>query len=102
MGESVKEVRPPWKYESPLCAEIGAEIFFTEDKDEQVGAQKFIVYDDARKICSSCSHLTECGQWAIKNENFGFWGGLTPLERKALRRKLNIILKEDLSIDFAS
>lgn len=92
------EDRPPWKYENPLCAEVGTEIFFTDDKDEKSGAQKFNVYEDARKVCSLCNHLAECGQWATKNEKFGFWGGLTPEQRKETRRKLNIILKEELHI----
>lgn len=94
----MSEVRPPWKYENPLCAEVGVEIFFTDDKDEQTDRQKYNVYEDARKVCSLCSHLSECSQWAIRNEKFGFWGGLNPVERKEIRGKLNIILGEELHI----
>jgi hypothetical protein len=44
----------------------------------------------------SCSHLKECGEWAIRNEKYGFWGGYSPVERKQIRGKLNIILEENL------
>ena len=87
---------PPWKYEQPLCAEIGAELFYIEDKDEKVVGQRLNAYVDAKKICLSCSHLKECGAWAIQNEKHGFWGGYSPEERKQIRSKLNIILKEDV------
>jgi hypothetical protein len=87
---------PPWKYEEPLCAEIGAELFYIEDKDEVVVGQRLNAYVDAKKICLSCSHLKECGAWAIQNEKHGFWGGYSPEERKQIRSKLNIILKEDV------
>ena len=88
---------PPWKYEEPLCAEIGAELFYIEDKDEVVVGQRLNAYVDAKKICLSCSHLKECGAWAIQNEKHGFWGGYSPEERKQIRSKLNIILTEDMT-----
>jgi hypothetical protein len=91
---------PPWMYKEPLCAEIGAELFFTEDKDEEILGQRLNGYVEAKKICSKCSHIAECGEWAVKNEKYGFWGGYSPEERKHLRNKLNIIIKEDIS--FAS
>jgi hypothetical protein len=87
---------PPWKYEEPLCAEIGAELFYIEDKDEVVVGQRLNAYVEAKKICSSCAHLKECGDWAVQNEKHGFWGGYSPEERKQIRSKLNIILKEDV------
>jgi hypothetical protein len=92
----MSELVPPWKYEQPLCAEIGAELFYIEDKDEEVIGQRLNAYIDAKKICSSCVHLKECGDWAVQNEKHGFWGGYSPEERKHIRGKLNIILKEDV------
>ena len=92
----MSELVPPWMYKEPLCAEIGADLFFTEDKDEIVLGQRLNGYVEAKKICLSCPHIAECGQWAIRNEKHGFWGGYSPEDRKQIRRKLNIILKEDL------
>jgi hypothetical protein len=87
---------PPWKYEEPLCAEIGAELFYIEDKDEEVVGQRLNGYVEAKKICLSCAHVKECGDWAIQNEKHGFWGGYSPVDRKEIRSKLNIILEEDI------
>ena len=96
----MSELVPPWMYEQPLCAEIGAELFYIEDKDEEVVGQRLNGYIEAKKICSKCIHISECGEWAIKNEKHGFWGGYSPEERKQVRSKLNIMLTEDIS--FAS
>ena len=92
----MSDLVPPWQYTQPLCAEIGAELFYMEDKDEEVVGQRLSGYIEAKKICMSCSHLKECGEWAIRNEKYGFWGGYSPVERKQIRGKLNIILEENL------
>jgi hypothetical protein len=93
----MSELVPPWQYKEPLCAEIGAELFYIEDKDEVVIGQRLNAYVEAKKICSACAHIVECGQWAIRNEKHGFWGGYSPEERKQIRGKLNIILTEDMT-----
>ncbi len=92
----MSELVPPWKYEQPLCAEIGAELFYIEDKDEEVVGQRLNGYIEAKKICLACVHIEECGNWAVQNEKHGFWGGYSPEERKQIRSRLNIILKEDV------
>jgi hypothetical protein len=33
----------------------------------------------------------------VQNEKHGFWGGYSPVERKQIRGKLNIILTEDMT-----
>ncbi len=70
---------------------------FSKDKDEVVVGQRLNAYVEAKKICSACAHIVECGQWAIRNEKHGFWGGYSPEERKQIRGKLNIILTEDMT-----
>lgn len=93
----MSDLLPPWKYENPLCAEIGTELFYIEDKDINSGRAKLSAYDEAKKICSLCTHIKDCFKWAIENEKHGFWGGYSPAERREMRKNLNIILKEDLS-----
>jgi WhiB family redox-sensing transcriptional regulator len=39
-----------------------------------------------RRICSGCPTLDPCRDWAIAFEDYGFWGGMTPDERRAARR----------------
>lgn len=80
-------LRPPWKYEDPLCAEVGTEIFFGRDQDEPLkGALPQDMYKDAKKICESCNHSAECAEWGIKYESHGVWGGLSPADRRNFRR----------------
>lgn len=37
---------------------------------------------DAKKICNNCPIRIECATWAIRTQEFGIWGSLTPEERK--------------------
>jgi WhiB family redox-sensing transcriptional regulator len=49
----------------------------------------------AKSICRQCPHQTECAEWGIQNEIHGIWGGITEGERRFIRRKRKIIMKED-------
>lgn len=41
-----------------------------------------------RMICNSCSHKVECLNYALENIiEEGFWGGMTPEERKKIQTK---------------
>ena len=89
--------RKPWEFENPLFSEIGTELFFLEDRDEKtVFSQE--EYKQAQKICFSCSHRIECAEWAIYNEGFGVWGGLTAKDRAQIRRARNINLTVSLTL----
>ena len=72
-------MRGPWDFEEPRCAEIGGELFFPE-KSEDTAELKL-----ARKICESCTHKTECLEWAVNNERFGIWGGTNERTRQRIR-----------------
>jgi hypothetical protein len=50
----------------------------------------------ASSICRKCTHIVECADWAIKNELFGFWGGLSPKDRTNIRRDKRIPVNIDL------
>lgn len=83
----------PWEFEQPLCAEVGVEAFYVQDRDEpEPGVGVVPDYNSAKKICKSCIHQIECAEWGIKHETHGMWGGLTPQERKIIRgsRKITI------------
>jgi len=41
----------------------------------------------AKAICNDCPVERECGEYAIINENFGIWGGLSEEERHDIRRR---------------
>jgi hypothetical protein len=39
----------------------------------------------ARQVCAGCPVRTECAEYGL-HERFGIWGGMTDVERRALRR----------------
>jgi hypothetical protein len=93
----VANLRKPSEYEKPLCAEIGGDLFFQDDMDEK-STDSYKRYRMAQNICKSCLHLVECGEWGIKNEYYGIWGGLNTQERRKIRSKRRInLLKEELN-----
>lgn len=86
----------PWTFTNPLCAQIGTETFFEDS--EKINNKESVKeeYRAAIKICSSCSHVAACAEWAIQHELFGIWGGTTPQQRKTIRRQRNIIIDGEL------
>lgn len=46
--------------------------------------------EKAKAVCATCPVMDECLQWALDNgQDAGIWGGLTPRELRALRRRLH-------------
>ena len=82
-------MREPIEYEAPACAEVGGDFWFPE----KGGSQTELAF--ARTICSSCIHRIECAEWGINKERFGVWGGLTEVERRRIRYRKGITLRED-------
>jgi WhiB family redox-sensing transcriptional regulator len=82
-------MREPRNYEAPLCAEIGGDTWFPETGGDNITVRT------AKRVCNQCTHRTECAEWGIHNERFGIWGGLTELDRRLIRRRLNIIVREE-------
>lgn len=61
-----------------LCAETDPELFFPETGQSTV---------PAKRVCAACEVRAECLQDALdRRENHGVWGGLSPQERRRLRR----------------
>jgi WhiB family redox-sensing transcriptional regulator len=77
---------------------VGTEFFFTEENNET----NISVYALGKTICSGCSVRQQCLEWAVRHEAHGLWGGMTPRERMAIRRKRNIILEQILVSDYVN
>jgi hypothetical protein len=43
-----------------------------------------------RRMCLTCPEVQACREWAIVNEEYGFWGGMTATERRSERVMRNI------------
>lgn len=76
-------IQADWPNES-ACGPEDAELFFAEkgygkSEDPDVLA--------AKEICKKCPVKVECLEWALShNEPFGIWGGLTPSERRRIKK----------------
>lgn len=78
----------PWEFENAPCSEIGTSHFFSYDKDDPDSTgTKDQNFKDAKRVCASCVYRPDCAIWGLENESHGVWGGLTPKERKLIKRK---------------
>ncbi len=68
------------------CEGTDTEAFFTQN-DTGTYTDKAML----QKICGNCKVVSECLDYALKNEVMGYWGNTTEGQRHRLRSKLNII-----------
>ncbi len=62
-----------------LCAQTDLEAFFPEKGGSTAAA---------KRICAKCEVKPECLAYALAHdERFGIYGGLSPSERRKLRRR---------------
>jgi hypothetical protein len=73
--------------DTPACAGIDVEIFFTEEKGNYTNL------DFIKKMCNTCSVRVECFEYAIENLVHGVWAGTTKDERDKYRSKRGIVGK---------
>jgi len=83
----------PWEFDEPLCAEVGAELFFQDDRDDKRAGMSEIDYNASKRICNSCVHKSDCAAWGIEHEIHGVWGGLSPQDREKIRRSKRMTVK---------
>lgn len=81
---------------SEPCTQVGAEWFFPADVGN--GSGVWSTYVQAKQVCADCWVRVECAEWAIHHEGDGMWGGLTPMERRAIRgrRGVELVRPENL------
>ena len=91
-------MRGPWEYEDPSCASVNGNFWFPEKAYLQDDNTVFNGQSEevklAKSICKSCTHKIECQQWGLQYELHGIWGGLSEADRRPIRARLNIIIKE--------
>jgi WhiB family redox-sensing transcriptional regulator len=72
-----------WRFRA-ACRDAPTDLFFPAADDQGSVAR-------AREFCRGCPVREECLAYAIINrQNEGIWGGLTPEERRRLRRTRRI------------
>lgn len=85
-GRAVEPEPPAWE-ESAACAGIGTAVFFPEPTAIPGRQGTHIDYSAAQAVCDGCPVRAECLEAALeRGERDGMWGGLTPRQRKSVRR----------------
>lgn len=72
------------------CKGMDTNLFFEGNKSGGVTQWSA----EVRNACYTCPVQVECLDWALVNENRGFWGGMTPVDRRRARKEAGISLKE--------
>ena len=68
--------------DSALCIDADPEIFFSEEKED---------VSKAIAMCNSCPLIASCLEWALRNEEYGIFGGRTPAERETLQVNVELL-----------
>lgn len=71
------------------CRSTDPEAFYPEQHHPAHDVQ-------LKRICDACEMLVECRDYAIWFENLGYWGGLSPAERRRIRRERGITISSEL------
>lgn len=74
------------KMENLLAAEVDLNLFITVDNCKQTDPKLQM----AKAICGSCVVKSDCLEYALEHdEQDGVWGGLTTVQRNALKNRRN-------------
>jgi WhiB family redox-sensing transcriptional regulator len=68
------------------CIGIDVDMFFTEEGSSTFKEENFL-----KRTCTACSVKSECLDYALNHAVLGWWGGTSDVQRKRLRKQLNII-----------
>ena len=88
-------LRPNYRGDEP-CTGICVDDYYPESSNAWVNGPIL------RKLCSECHLLDACAEYAIHHELHGWWGGLSPRERQAIRVSRRITLTEPEWVGYAS
>ena len=68
--------------EDPQCYNF-PDAFFPE----KGGSAQVVELTWAKQTCAACPLQAICGEYGVKWERHGVWGGLSAVERREIRRK---------------
>jgi WhiB family transcriptional regulator, redox-sensing transcriptional regulator len=80
-----------WRH-SAICKDEDPELFFPIGDEHTTGKAPSgpvqLQHAEAKTVCRRCPVVTDCLTWAITTgQAFGVSGGMTPNERRALKRR---------------
>jgi WhiB family redox-sensing transcriptional regulator len=69
-------------WEQAGCTDVYPDLFYQVEEERSTQAYDFI--NSLRSICTACPIWKECLSYAIENEQYGMWGGMTSQERASI------------------
>lgn len=85
-----------WR-DNAACAEDPNDTIFFQDGLKR--NSRAAAVEAAKQICEKCPVIRECREYALKNPEkteYGVWGGLSELERRAIRRRGGAAIRKAL------
>ncbi len=72
-------------WDQAACREAGiyTDLFYSVEEERSIMQYEYI--NSLRTICAACPLWKACLTYAFENEDYGVWGGLTSVERVALK-----------------
>ena len=68
------------------CKDMGFQLFFGTDDETQ--RERVVREREAKAVCVECSVCKECLEAADSDDCYGVWGGLTMVERRKQKQRL--------------
>jgi WhiB family redox-sensing transcriptional regulator len=80
-----------WR-ERAYCRDSGPGVFYACEEKRPASMTREAAIARAKSICRRCPVVSSCLVWAVAHPNeMGVWGGASPEEREAIRRRLRRI-----------
>lgn len=80
--------RPAW-LDDANCRGVDSSLFFPERGESS---------REAKAVCHACDVQAECLAYAVNNgEKHGIWGGISEKGRRAIRRQLGLVDRDDVA-----
>lgn len=83
LGDLLQFESTPWAVDA-MCKDMDTNIFYDPEQAPVL-----------RAVCGGCPVRNECLDYAVRNLEYGFWGGTTATERASLRRARKIFQEFD-------
>lgn len=83
-------------FSEALCKSIGTEFYYPEDESSGTSNEEKM----AKALCHQCPIIKVCAEWGLRHEQYGIWGGMSPLDRRKARHKRKIKLQQIIGTEY--
>lgn len=90
------------------CAGTDADMFYYNAHEDDMRIESDVITDNnpysqvyayLSVVCNNCMIKNQCFEYALFNEEHGYWGGSSPADRREARTTLGITLNESYNPD---